>query len=382
MIDFEPTEEQRAYCETIVRFAQRELNDAVVARDGVSDFSRDAWEKCGKFGLLGLAVPETYGGSDADGITIALALEALGYGCTDNGLVFSLNAQMWACTAPIVRFGSEAQKKKYLPGLCDGSLIGVQCTTEPDSGSDAFAMSTSAERRGDEYVLNGSKTFVTNAPIADVFLVLARTGASRGLAATSAFLIERDTAGLNIGKPMDKMGLRTSPMSEVSMADCVVPADQMLGTPGSGMAIFNSYLDWERSYIMASSIGTMQRQLERCIEYARQRQQFGQAIGKFQSVANRIVDMKIRLETARLLMYNLAWRRAEKKRTALEGSMVKLYLSECFLQSSLDAIQIHGGLGYMRDAEIERDTRDAVASRIYSGTSEIQRMMIARRLGL
>ena len=381
MISFEPTPEQEAYCEIVVRFARNELNDGTVARDAGGEFSRTAWKKAGQFGILGLMVPTEYGGSGADAVTLALALEQLGYACTDNGLLFSMNAHMWSCIAPIVRFGSEDQKQRYLPGLCDGTLIGVQAMTEPESGSDAFAMRTSAVARDESFVLNGSKTFITNAPVADVFIVFASTSKRRGFG-SSAFIVDRNTPGLSIGTPFDKMGLRTSPMSEVFFDDCAVPERALLGRVGAGMAIFNSSMEWERSFILATAVGTMQRQLERCIEYARTRRQFGEPIGKFQSIANKIVDMKLRVETSRLMLHRLAWLRSENRSTALESSMVKLHLSECFVQSSLDAIQIHGGYGYMRESEIERDLRDALASRIYSGTSEMQRVMTARRLGL
>jgi hypothetical protein len=281
-----------------------------------------------------------------------------------------------------VTFGTEEQKRQYLPGLCDGSLIGVQAMSEPGSGSDAFSLSTRAERRGDRYVLNGSKTFITNAPVADLFVVFATTDRARGFAAISVFLVERGSSGLSLGRPLQKMGLRTSPMSEVFLDDCEVPVDNLLGRPGVGMALFNSAIDWERACILAGSVGTMQRQLEESIAYARERTQFGQPIGKFQAVSHRIVDMKMRLETARLLLYRLAWRKGRGRTSPMESALVKLYVSEAFVRSSLDALQIRGGYGYMTEFEVERDVRDAIGSRLYSGTSEIQRNIIAGSLGL
>ncbi len=382
MPDFSWTEEQESFRESVVRFAQRELNDRVIERDARSEFSREAWVKCADFGLLGLPIADEYGGSGADSQTIELAMEALGYGCEDNGLLFSLNAHMWSCEIPIMRFGTEDQKTRYLPGLCDGSRIGVQGMTEPESGSDAFSLRTSAEADGDVYVLNGSKTFITNAPVADVFVVFASTDPSKGFAGISAFIVPRDTPGLVVGEPLQKMGLRTSPMSELFFDGCRVAAEQLLGRPGAGMAIFNHSMDWERSFILATAVGAMQRQLETCIEYARRRKQFGQPIGRFQSVSNKIVDMKLRLETARLLMQHLAWARGVGQPTALESAMAKLWVSEAYLASSLDSVQIHGGSGYMTETGLERQVRDAVASRIYSGTSEVQRSIIARNLGL
>ena len=381
-MDFALTPEQRAFQQTVIRFATRELNEEVTPRDGRGEFSREAWNRCARFGIQGLPVPEAYGGAGADALQITLAMEALGYGCRDNGLLFSLNAQMWSCEMPLVRSGSEEQKRRYLPGLCDGRLIGVQAMTEPTSGSDAFGLRTTARRDGDRYVLNGSKTFITNAPVADLFVVFATVDPDAPLKGLTAFLVERDTPGLTIGRPLHKMGLRTSPMAELAFEECVVPPAALLGGVGAGAAIFNSSMDWERSCILGCALGTMRRQLERCIEYAKTRHQFGQPIGKFQAVSHTIAEMRVRLETARLFLYKVGWMKATGQRTGLESAMVKLYVSECFLQSSLDAVQVFGGYGYMAEYELERDLRDAVGSRIYSGTSEIQKNIIAAHLGL
>jgi hypothetical protein len=311
-----------------------------------------------------------------------LALEALGYACKDNGLIFALNAQMWACELPLVRLGTDEQKRRFLPGLCDGTLIGAQAMTEPASGSDAFSLATRAESSGDSWVLSGTKTFVTNAPEADVFLVYATADASAGFAGLCAFLLDRETPGLSVGRPLEKMGLRTAPLSELYLDGCKIGADRMLGKRGGGMAAFNLAMLWERSCILASAVGTMERQLERSLAYARERRQFGTSIGKFQAVSHRIVDMKLRLETARLLLYRLASSLDRGNATQLDAALAKLYLSECYLQSSLDALQIFGGYGYMREYELERDVRDAVGSRIHSGTSDMQRNIVASFLGL
>ena len=381
-MDFSWTEEQRALREELVRFAESELNDDVLERDRSGSFPIDAWRKCGTIGIQGLPVPEEFGGGGADALTIMGALEALGYGCKDNGLIFSLNAHMWSCVIPLTTFGTPEQKRRWLPGLSDGSLIGVQAMTEPGSGSDAFALSTDAIRKDGFYVLNGAKTFITNAPIADVFVVFASTDRTKGLGGLSCLLVERDAPGLFVGPPFDKMGLRTSPMSDVVFTDCRVPEENLLGSAGAGMAIFSSSMDWERSCILASAVGVMQRQLERCIAYANERTQYGQSIGKFQAVSHRIADMRLRLETARLLLYQQGWRKSGARSSPLDSAMVKLHLSECLVQSSVDAVQIHGGYGYMTEYELERDVRDAMASRIYSGTSDIQRNIIAAYLGL
>lgn len=381
-MDFDWTQEQLDYRDTILRFARDRLGADLARRDAAHEFSREGWLSCAEVGIQGLPVPEEYGGSGAGATTIALALEALGYGCAENGLIFALNAQMWACEVPLVNFGTEAQKRRYLPGLCDGSSIGAQGMTEPEAGSDALSLTTTAVRRGDRYVLSGQKTFVTNAPEADVFLVYGTTDPSLGFAGISAFLLERGAPGLSVGRPLDKMGLRTSPMSELFFDGCEVPAGDRLGQEGAGMAIFNQAMLWERSLILAGSVGAMQRQLERCIEYAGERRQFGQPIGKFQAVSHTIADMKVRLETARLLVYRLGWLLERRRATPLDAALAKLHLSESYVQSSLEALQIHGGYGYMTEYELERDVRDAIGTRIHSGTSDMQRTIIARFLGL
>lgn len=381
-MDFSLTDEQQALRDAVTEFARHELNDDLVERERDGAFPRAGWQKCAEFGLLGLPIAEEYGGAGSDVLTTILALESLGYGCADNGLVFSLNAQLWAVESPIARFGSEAQKQRYLPALCRGSSIGAHAMSEPGSGSDAFSLTTTAEEVASGYVLRGSKTFVTNAPEADLFLVFATTNPGRGFASLCAFLVERDTRGLSLGSPLAKMGLRTSPMSELYLDGCEVEREQLLGRPGAGMAIFNAAMRLERSCILASCVGAMQRQLERATAYARERKQFGQPIGSFQSVSQKLVDMKLRLETARLLLYKVGWLIDKGEPATLEAALVKLHLSESFLQSSLDALQVHGGYGFMTEYELERDVRDAVGSRLYSGTSEMQRNIVARALGL
>jgi hypothetical protein len=382
MIDFSWTEEQRLFREETIRFAKAELADDVMHRDAGGIFSHDIWEKCAQFGIQGLPIPEEYGGSGADALTTIIALEALGYGCADSGLIFSVNAQMWACEIPILRFGTEAQKRRYLPALCNGSLIAAHGMSEPDSGSDAFGLRTTAERCGRFYILNGSKTFVTNGPVADVFLVFATIDRTKGMLGLCAFLVPRDSPGVSVGAPLEKMGLRTSPMSELFLENCELPAEHVLGQPGAGSAIFNTSMQWERGCILASAVGTMERQVERSVAHARERKQFGRPIGAFQAVAHTIVDMKLRLETARMMLYRFGWALDAGKLTALDASLTKLLISECFVQSSFDAVRIHGGYGYITEYGIERELRDAVASRIYSGTSEIQRNIAALHLGL
>ncbi|REK15540.1 MAG: acyl-CoA dehydrogenase [Actinobacteria bacterium] len=381
-MDFSWTEDQLEFRNSVLDFARNELNNDVRGRDSRSEFDAEGWKKCGAFGIQGLPYPTEYGGQGADVLTTVLAMEALGQGSRDNGFLFSLNAHMWAGTTPIARFGNEDQKQRWLPGLCDGSLISGQAITEPDTGSDAYALHTTVKKDGDSFVLNGTKTYATNAPIGDLMVVFASIDRSKGWAGLCAIVVEKGTPGMEVEAHYDKMGLRTSPMSGLSFNDCVVPAENLLGKVGSGMMIFNHSIEWERSCILASAIGTMERKLEECIDYANQREQFGQSIGKFQGVSHKIAEMKTRLETSRLLLYRTAWLRDQGKAKAIDASMVKYYISEALVQTCLDAVQIHGGSGYMTETEVERDVRDALSSKIYSGTSEIQLNVIARHLGL
>jgi alkylation response protein AidB-like acyl-CoA dehydrogenase len=381
-MDFALTAEQRELKAAAADFARRELDQDLAQREETGEFGRQAWRACAKFGIQGLPVPAGLGGAGADILTTVLVMEGLGYGCHDNGLIFSLNAQLWSLELPLVKFGSPAQQQAYLPGLVAGDLIGVHAMTEPDSGSDAFSLRTRAERRGEDYVLTGTKLYITNAPVADVVLVFAAHPGRPRLAGISAFLVDKGTPGFTVTRGLDKMGLRTSPMGEVVLDGCRVPAAGRLGPEGAGMAVFNSAMDWERSCILASAVGAMQRQLEACVAYARTRKQFGQPIGKFQSVANKAADMYLRLQAARLLIYQAAWLGQQGKPAVAEAAAAKLFTSEAWVASSLDAIQIHGAYGYMTEAGIERDLRDAVGSTIYSGTSQIQRVILARMLGL
>jgi alkylation response protein AidB-like acyl-CoA dehydrogenase len=376
-VDFSWTDEQVAFRREVIRFAQQELNDNIIDRDHCEQFSRELWNRCGKFGIQGLPVPQEYGGTGADALTIACALEALGFGCRDNGLLFSINAHMWTAEIPIINFGSESQKLRYLPKLASGEWIGGNAMTEPMSGSDAYSLRTRAQRKNGCYVLNGSKTFITNAECADVLVVFANVDPGKGRNGVSAFLVEKNTPGLNISKKLHKMGLRTSPMSELAFVDCTIPADNVLGHEGSGQAVFTSSMEWERSCILASHLGAMQRILDICVRYASDREQFGQPIAKFHPISNTIAEMDLRLETARLILYKAAWLKSQGKHPHREASMAKLYVSETYIKACLDAIQLHGGYGYVTDYQLERELRDSIGGTIYSGTSEIQKMIIS-----
>jgi alkylation response protein AidB-like acyl-CoA dehydrogenase len=382
-MDFSLTEDQQALRDNIIRFAHEVLNDGAAQRDREQRFPLELWRKCGELGIQGLPIPEQYGGSGLDPLSCAIALEALGYGCHDGGLVFSLCAHLLSCVVPLWHFGSEDQKRRYLPGLCSGTTVGVHAMTEPDSGSDAFALRTKAERDGNGFRITGTKTFISNGPIADLVIVFALTDPAKGYhGGVTAFLVERETPGFEVTQRFEKMGLRTSPIGELVFDKVYVGPEAVLAGPGAGSAVFTHAMDWERICLFASHLGTMERLLEKCLQHARTRRQFGQPIGKFQAIAHRIVDMKVHLEAARLLTYRAASRLGHSKTVGMDAAMAKLYVSESLVKSAIDTVQLHGGYGYMTEFDVERALRDAIGSTIYSGTSEMQRNIIARWLGL
>jgi alkylation response protein AidB-like acyl-CoA dehydrogenase len=297
--------------------------------------------------------------------------------------VFSLCAHLLSCVVPIWQHGTESQKRRYLPGLCDGTLVGVLAMNEAGSGSDAFALRTRAERDGDGFRMNGTKTFISNGPVADVVIVIAVTDPAKGYhGGITAFLVDATAPGFRVSQRFEKMGLRTSPLGELVFEDLRVTGEAVLGGVGGGSEVFTQAMDWERVCLFASHVGTMERLLETSVAYARTRTHFGQPIGKFQGVAHKIVDMKVRLEAARLLTYRAAWRLGRTRMVSMDAAMAKLFVSESLVRTALDTVQIHGGYGYMTEYEVERALRDAVGSTLYSGTSEMQRNIIARWLGL
>ncbi len=387
-MDFSFSDEQRAFQKSILDFAKKELQESTAPprttreRDKASTFFEDGFKRAADFGLLGLPIPEQYGGLGRDVIDCTLAMQALGQGCPDSGLGFTISSHVFTCEIPILLFGSEAQKSALLPAMVRGELIGCHAMSEPEAGSDAFSLQTTAEKKGDRYILNGSKTFISNAPIANLFLIFATVNKKKGWAGVTGFLVDRNTPGLTVSAALDKLGLKTSPTGELHLEDLEVPESAILGRVGQGSAIFNAEMEWERSCLFALHLGTMQRQLDATIQYAKDRKQFGQSIGSFQAVSHKIADMRLRIELSEMMLYKVAWMKARGLRAPLESAMSKLYVSESFVANSLDAVQLRGGYGFMSEYEVERDLRDSIGSRIYSGTNEIQRNIIASLLGL
>jgi alkylation response protein AidB-like acyl-CoA dehydrogenase len=383
VMDFAFSETQQHWWDAATRFAQEQLVDPEAAsREQRGEFWREGYQRCARFGILGLPVPVDYGGQGQDLATTVAAMEGMGYGCPDTGLVFGIGASLWTVTMAILTFGTEAQKKRYLPGLCDGTLLGANAASEPGAGSDIFSMETRAVRADDGWILNGRKIWITCGAVADLIVCFASTDPSKGALGITGFLVERETPGFQVKRHIENLGMRTAHMSELVFDNCKLAADSMLGREGRGSTIFNAGLELERGAILAGIVGTMRRQLEVCVKQVRSRKQFGQPIGKFQSVSNRIVDMTVRLETSRHMVYRYAWAKTQGKDAALWASMAKLHVSESFVQNSLDAVRLFGASGYVSGHGQERDLRDSVGGVIFSGTNDIQRNLIANQLRL
>jgi alkylation response protein AidB-like acyl-CoA dehydrogenase len=380
-VNFDWTPEQLELRAEAAGFARRVLDTAVEADDRDGRFPVEKWGELASWGFFGLSVPVELGGAGLDHMTALAVTEGLGAGCSDAGLLFSATVQAWVVIPTVLRFATEEQRRRHLPGLLDGSVVGALAVTEPETGSDAFAMRTAAEPVQGGWRLHGSKLYITNAPVADLVICLARTGIG-ALGGTSAFLVDAGADGVKRGAPMPAQGLRTAPIGELAFDDVFVPEASTLGRPGAGLAVFNEAMEWERSFATAVYLGMLERQLDRACGYARQRRAFGGPISALQSVSNKLVDMKLRLETARLLLYRACWLKAQGRSALTESAMAKLWLSECAVANGLDAIQVHGAYGYMTESGVERGLRDAVGTRIHSGTSEIQKVLIARSLRL
>lgn len=349
-------------------------------RDSV--FSLEKWDLVRESGLLRLPFDEQWGGLGQSLLSTMYVLEDLGYGCRDGGLNFSVATHIVSAGIPVQRFGSSDLKQRYMTRICDGASIGAHAITEPDAGSDAMSMHTTAIAEGDSFILDGRKTFISNGPVADLFVVYARTGASQGFQGITAFVVERDTPGFIVGPKIEKMGLRTSPFSELTFDGCKVPGANVLGRPGSGFFILEYVLAWEILCFFVILVGEMQHRLERCIDHVKNRRQFGQSIGSFQAVANKIVDGKIGVETSRKWLYDTAERHANRENVTMDIAIAKLLTSEANLASAMAAVQLFGARGYVTEYGLEKDLRNAVAGTIYSGTSEMQRHRIATLLGL
>jgi alkylation response protein AidB-like acyl-CoA dehydrogenase len=375
------TDAQTELRNSVVEWSGR-LNDTAEAQSDKENLLK-MWQVVREMGVLSLPIKSEYGGLEQDILTTLYVLESFGRHCHDSGFSFAVSSHIVSTSIPIQKFGNETQKYKYLPDLCSGKKIGAHAISEVESGSDAWNMKTHARKADNGYILNGNKTFVSNGPVADTFIVYARTSDTAGtLGGFTAFILDSDTAGFSRGNPMKKMGLNTSVLCDLFFDDCYLTADRVLGKEGQGFSIFNYVMKWEVLCSFIINVGEMEQLLSRCIEYSKARKQYGEPICKYQAVSHKIADMKISLETAKAMLYKAAFGFQKGTNITVDLAIAKVVTSENFVKSALDALQIFGGHGYMEETGIEKYVRNSVASKIYSGTSEIQRNTIASMLGL
>ncbi len=379
-MDFAFTEEQLLFKEQVLRFARKEIVPRCQEHDLKGEFDFLSFRKLGEFGILGLHFPEELGGGGGDVVTSTLAGEALGEAGVDGGLTLSYGAHTFLCADTIYRHGTQEQRERYIPKLASGEWIGCMGLTEPGAGSDVTAMSTRAERRRDRFVLNGSKMFITNGPIADVAVVYARTAQTKERhEGISAFIVEKGTPGFTAGNKLNKMGVRTSYTSALFFEDCAIPAENLLGHEGEGFLMSMETVEWDRSALMAPFIGGIASVLEKCCRYSLERHQFGRPICEFQAIKHKIADIKIFLEAARTLVYRIAWCKDQgRPLNHLEAAVAKLFIGDWSLLPTNHAVTLHGGYGYCHEYDVERTFRDSRLAPIGGGTSEIQKMIISR----
>jgi len=377
-VDFRPTEEQALLRRSVREFAETEIRPHVREWDDTQHFPIELMPKLAALGLLGIQFPERYGGAAMSAIEYCICLEELAR--VDPGVALSVAAHNGLCSAHISLFGTDSQKQKYLVPLARGEKIGAWGLTESTSGSDAAGMRTQAVRVGDCWVLNGSKTFTTHGRVGDTMVVMAVTDRAAVTKGISAFIVEKGTPGMSPGKKEDKLGMRASDTSEVLFENCRIPADQLLGGEGQGFVNTMQVLDAGRIGIAALSVGLAQGAYEAALAYARVRKSFGKTISSFQAIQWKLADAATRIEAARLLTYRAAYLKERGGRTTLESSMAKLYASETAVKVAEDCVQIHGGYGFVKDYPAEKYFRDVKLTTIGEGTSEIQRLVIARQL--
>jgi alkylation response protein AidB-like acyl-CoA dehydrogenase len=380
-VEFGSTPEMELVRKNVREFAEKEIKPIAREFDASGEFPSRTVVKMGELGLLGMLVPPELGGAGASALEYAVAIEEIAR--VDGSHALIMAAHNGLCTGNILIAATEEQKRRYVPDLAAGKKIGAWGLTEPSVGSDPAGMKTTATRDGDAYVLNGSKNFCTNAPVAGTFVLTAKTDPAKGSRGVSAFIVEKGTPGLHVGKMEDKLGMRASATSQVLLEDCRLPAENLLGREGEGYTNALKTLDGGRIAIGALGLGIAQGAYEESIAYAKQREQFGQPIAQFQGVQWHLADMAVKIEAARMLVYRAAWLRDQQRPFKAEASMAKLFSSEAAMWVTTKAVQVHGGYGYIKDYPVERMFRDAKLCEIGEGTSEIQRMVIAREtLGL
>jgi len=377
-MNFSQTKEQTLFLQMIREFAEKEVKPIAAEIDENERFPEENVEKMAKLGIMGIPFPVEYGGAGGDNILYSMAVEELSRVCATTGVIVSAHTSL--CVAPIYEHGTEEQKQKYLPNLCSGKWIGAFGLTEANAGTDAAAQQTTAVLDGEEYVLNGSKIFITNAAYAHVYIVMAMTDKSQGTRGISAFIVERDTEGFTIGKKEKKLGIRGSATCELIFENCRIPKENLLGKIGGGFGVAMKTLDGGRIGIAAQALGIAQGAMDETVKYVKERKQFGKPIGQFQNTQFQLADLDTKIEASRLLVRVAAYKKDMKMPFSTEAARAKLFAAETAMEMTTKAVQFHGGYGYTREYPVERMMRDAKITEIYEGTSEVQRMVIAANL--
>jgi hypothetical protein len=381
---FHLSDDQKQLMDSAREFGRREVRPTAMQRDQAASWDPEIWRKMGEMGLLGAPFPPEYGGMGLSCVDTCLLKEGFGEGASDGGVALAWGAHTILCGVPIWKLGTEEQKQRYLPGICSGEITGGFCLSEPDSGSDAASMKTRAVRKGDRWILNGRKMWITNGPVGQLFVVTAVTDpdARPRAAGISTFLVESSFPGFRVGQHIEKVGMRTSMTSEIVLEDCEVPAENLLGMENYGFVITAKLiLGWERSCLLAPALGVMKDTIDRTVRYAQEREQFHRPIAKFQSVRHQIADMRIRWELSRNLIYRVAWQLDQDgDPPLLDAAIAKLVATEGAQANARTSVQLHGGNGFTTEYEVERGLRDSLLGTIGGGTSEIQRGIIARSI--
>ncbi|HLR64317.1 MAG TPA: acyl-CoA dehydrogenase [Pseudogracilibacillus sp.] len=373
---FELTDEQKMLRQMIRDFSVNEVEPTASERDEEERFDRNIFDQMAELGLTGIPWPEKYGGIGSDYLSYVIAVEELSRVCASTGV--TLSAHVSLASWPIYQYGSESQKDHFLRRLAEGSALGAYALSEPGAGSDVASMTMTAKKDGDEYVLNGSKVWITNGGVADIYVVFAKTDPDAKHRGISAFIVEKDTEGFTCGKKEKKLGIRSSPTTELIFENCRIPEDNLLGQEGDGFKIAMTTLDGGRSGIAAQAVGILQGALDKATDYAKEREQFGKPIAHNQGISFKLADMATDAEAARLLTYKAAWLESEGKAYSTASAMAKLFAGDAAMKHTVEAVQIFGGYGYTKDYPVERYMRDAKITQIYEGTNEIQRLVIGR----
>ena len=377
-MNFRQDEEHQDILEMVHDFAVNEVKPLAAEIDRTEEFPMKNVKMMAEMGLMGIPFPEEYGGAGMDTLAYIQTVEELSKYCASTGVILSAHTSL--CATPIYQFGSEEQKQKYLPKLCSGEWIGAFALTEPNAGTDASGQQTVAVDAGDHWVLNGSKIFITNAGVADVFFVLAMTDKSQGTKGISAFIVEKGYKGFSIGKHEDKLGIRASSTCELIFEDCIVPKENLVGELGKGFKYAMMTLDGGRVGIAAQALGIAEGALDRAVAYTKERKQFGRSIAQQQNTQFKLADMATRIEAAQMLVYKAAMAKANQKVYSVEAAKAKLFAAETAMAVTTEVVQLFGGYGYIREYDVERMMRDAKITEIYEGTSEVQRMVISGAL--